>query len=77
MFDPKNFRLDGQVAFITGAEAGIGHAIAEAFGAVGVAVTVCDRNARASDSVAEATLRGGREAISAPRGGMLSHVAAD
>lgn len=40
MYDPASFRLDEQVAVITGAGAGIGRAIAETFVAAGAAVMV-------------------------------------
>lgn len=37
MFDPANFRLDGAIALVTGAGAGIGRAIAEVFAGAGAA----------------------------------------
>ena len=66
MFDPKNFRIDGQVAVITGAGAGIGRAIAETFGAAGAAVVVSDRDVEAAASVAEAIVKAGGQAASVP-----------
>ena len=63
MFDPKNFRLDGQVAVITGAAAGIGRAIAETFAAAGAAVVVSDRNAESAAVVAEAIVKHGGRVI--------------
>ena len=46
----QRFRLDGQVAIVTGATGGIGNRLAEALGRVGARVVVHGRNeARASD----------------------------
>ncbi len=44
MFDPKDFRLDGKVALITGASYGIGFGIASAFAAAGATICFNDRS---------------------------------
>lgn len=63
MYDPKDFRLDGQVAVVTGAAAGIGRAIAETFAAAGAAVMVSDLDDGAAKAVAkEIEAQGGRAA---------------
>lgn len=46
------FRLQGQVAIVTGAGAGIGRDIAELFAQAGAAVVVSDLNKEAADAVA-------------------------
>ncbi|WP_457580389.1 7-alpha-hydroxysteroid dehydrogenase [Ensifer canadensis] len=51
MYAAANFRLDDQVAVITGAGAGIGRAIAETFAAAGAAVMVSDLDRAAADAV--------------------------
>lgn len=64
MYDQASFRLDGQVAIITGAGAGIGRAIAETFAAAGAAVVVSDRNEEAGQAVASRiTAQGGNAAF--------------
>ncbi len=60
-YDPKAFRLDGEVAVVTGAGAGIGKAIAATFATAGAAVVVSDLDGKAADGVAaEITAAGGR-----------------
>lgn len=66
MYASANFRLDGQVAVITGAGAGIGRAIAETFAAAGAAVMVSDLDLQAAGAVADAiAAQGGKAAAMA------------
>lgn len=61
MYDPSLFRLDGDVALVTGAGAGIGRSIAQTFAAAGAAVVVTDRTADGAREVAaEIVASGGR-----------------
>lgn len=62
MYDSANFKLNDQVAVITGAGAGIGSAIAETFAAAGAAVMVSDRDIATADLVARAIVAAGGRA---------------
>jgi len=63
------FRLDGKVALVTGASAGLGAAIAVAFAEAGADV-VCHGNSRAPDATCEAITRLGRR-TTAVRGDLV------
>ncbi len=64
MFNPADFRMDGQVAIITGGGAGIGRAIAETFAAAGAAVMVSDLDPDTAATVAEGIVKQGGSAAS-------------
>lgn len=59
------FRLDGQVAVITGASRGIGRAIAEHMAAAGARIVVSSRKLDACEQVVAGIERAGGEAIAA------------
>jgi 7-alpha-hydroxysteroid dehydrogenase len=61
MYDGANFRLDGEIAIVTGAGAGIGRAIARMFAGAGASVVVSDLKAETAQAVAaEITAAGGK-----------------
>ena len=62
MYQATDFRLETQVAVITGAGAGIGRAIAQTFAAAGAAVMVSDRNLDTATAVAKAIKAAGGKA---------------
>ncbi len=66
MFDPSLFRLDGDVALVTGAGAGIGRAIALTFAAAGAKVVVTDRTQDDARAVAAAIEAAGGRALALP-----------
>jgi 7-alpha-hydroxysteroid dehydrogenase len=62
MADPQLFRLDGEVALVTGAAAGIGRSIALTFAAAGAAVVVSDLDGGAASEVASEIVGAGDRA---------------
>jgi len=59
----QSFRLDGGVAIVTGAAAGIGRAVAETFAAAGASVVVTDLKLDGAVTVAEGIVKSGGRAI--------------
>ena len=63
MYDPRAFHLDGAVALVTGAGAGIGRAISETLAAAGASVAVTDRDADMARQVATVITDAGGKAV--------------
>jgi 7-alpha-hydroxysteroid dehydrogenase len=57
------FRIDGHVALVTGAAAGIGRGIAKLFAAAGAAVVVTDLKADGAEAVAKDIIAAGGKAV--------------
>ena len=60
-YDPKAFGLDGEVAVVTGAGAGVGKAINATFAGAGAAVVVSDLDGKAAEAAAAEIV--GREGV--------------
>ncbi len=59
-------QLNGQVCVITGANQGLGKAIAQVYAAEGAKLAICARNAKKLDAVAEELRTGGAEVLALP-----------
>jgi 7-alpha-hydroxysteroid dehydrogenase len=64
VFESNNFRLNGKVAIVTGAGAGIGRATAELFASAGASVIVTDLKDDAAAEVADGIVAAGGKAVS-------------
>jgi 7-alpha-hydroxysteroid dehydrogenase len=62
----ESFKLEGQVAVVTGAGAGIGRAIVELFSKAGAEVVVSDLKAEAAKKVADSVQKSGGSAVAVP-----------
>jgi 7-alpha-hydroxysteroid dehydrogenase len=63
MYDPDNFRLDGQTALVTGGGAGIGRGISLMFAGAGANVLVTDLHQETAEAVAAEIRKAGGNAV--------------
>ncbi len=66
MYESNMFELEGQIAVVTGAGAGIGRSLAKTFAGAGASVVVSDLHAEAAHAVAQEIEKEGGKAVGVP-----------